>query len=60
MKISPRIILIIVFIPLMLSAEDRPQFRGPTGQGISHEKNLPVQWSATDGVLWKTAPLLHR
>jgi outer membrane protein assembly factor BamB len=29
-----------------------PQFRGPTGQGISHAANVPVHWSATDGVGW--------
>ena len=31
------------------------RFRGPNGQGISGEKNLPVQWSAEDNVVWKTA-----
>jgi outer membrane protein assembly factor BamB len=36
-------------------AEDWPGFRGPTGQGISHEKDLPVSWSASSNVVWKTA-----
>ena len=36
-------------------AENWPQFRGPTGQGTSNEKNLPVKWSGTDSVAWKTA-----
>src|SRR4249920_2565766 len=36
-------------------AEDWPRFRGPTGQGISAEKNLPVHWDKTHGVAWKTA-----
>ena len=37
-----------------------PQWRGPGGQGISTEKNLPTEWSpATDGkpavnITWKT------
>src|SRR5262245_57174268 len=35
-------------------AEDWPCFRGPTGQGISSEKGLPTQWSATENVAWKT------
>jgi outer membrane protein assembly factor BamB len=30
-----------------------PQFRGPTGQGISHAANVPLHWSATEGVAWK-------
>jgi outer membrane protein assembly factor BamB len=36
-----------------LRADDWPQFRGPTGQGISNEKNLPVKWSATENIAWK-------
>src|SRR5688572_26071983 len=32
-----------------------PQFRGPGGQGVSVEKGLPEEWSATRNVLWKTA-----
>ena len=36
-------------------AEDWPRFRGPTGQGVSTEKNLPLRWSATENVAWKTA-----
>ncbi len=35
-------------------AENWPQFRGETAQGLSNEKNLPVAWSGTEQVLWKT------
>jgi outer membrane protein assembly factor BamB len=38
----------------MLSAENWPQFRGPGGQGISAETGLPLTWSATANVAWKT------
>lgn len=31
-----------------------PQFRGPNGQGISDAKGLPVEWSETKNVRWKT------
>jgi outer membrane protein assembly factor BamB len=34
-------------------AEDWPEFRGPTGQGISTTKGLPVEWSETKNVAWK-------
>src|SRR5689334_17121210 len=34
-------------------AENWPRFRGPTGQGVSAETNLPSEWSATDNVRWK-------
>ena len=31
-----------------------PQWRGPSGQGVSTEKNLPVEWSATKNIKWKS------
>lgn len=31
-----------------------PQWRGPSGQGISEEKNLPATWSPTKNIKWKT------
>ena len=35
--------------------ENWPQFRGPTGQGLSDSKNLPTAWSEQQHVKWKTA-----
>ena len=35
-------------------AENWPQFRGPHSQGVSFETGLPVKWSATQNVKWKT------
>ena len=29
-----------------------PQFRGPTGQGLSAAEQVPVEWSATSHVAW--------
>jgi outer membrane protein assembly factor BamB len=37
-----------------LTAEDWPQFRGPGGEGHSTEKGLPLQWSETQNILWKS------
>ena len=34
-------------------AENWPQFRGPGGQGISQQKNLPITWTDTDNIAWK-------
>ena len=42
------------FAAVTLSAEDWPQFRGPTGQGHSTERGLPVDWSETQNIAWKT------
>jgi len=50
----------IAFVLLTLSAvaADWPGWRGPTGQGISEEKELPLTWGGPqkENVLWK-APL---
>jgi len=38
-----------------LTADNWPQWRGPGGNGISAEKNFPVEWSPEKNVVWKTA-----
>ncbi len=35
------------------AADNWPQWRGPVGDGVSHETHLPTQWSATDNIAWK-------
>jgi outer membrane protein assembly factor BamB len=41
--------------PTVNSGESNwPQWRGPTGQGISAEVDLPLTWSDTKNVLWRT------
>jgi outer membrane protein assembly factor BamB len=37
-----------------LSAGDWPEFRGPGQQGHSDETNLPLTWSETENIAWKT------
>lgn len=37
----------------LIQAADWPQFRGPTGQGTSVEKDLPIEWSAQKNLVWK-------
>src|SRR5688572_2054955 len=36
--------------------ENWPQWRGPSGNGISDSKNLPTKWDAKTGenIVWKT------
>jgi outer membrane protein assembly factor BamB len=51
-------IITIVFTLLLCvpaGAENWPQFRGPTGQGISTESDLPLKWSANQNVAWKAS-----
>lgn len=36
------------------SRAEWPQFRGPDGQGHAVATGLPVRWSETEGIAWKT------
>ena len=38
----------------LLAAENWPQFRGPAGDGLSDAKGLPLTFSETEHVKWKT------
>lgn len=51
-----RSLLLVVVLALTStsSAENWVRFRGPNGQGISSETNLPLRWSAEENVSWKT------
>jgi outer membrane protein assembly factor BamB len=37
-----------------VDAEDWGRFRGPTGQGLSAERELPTEWTTERHVVWKT------
>jgi outer membrane protein assembly factor BamB len=45
----------LLFLSLLFFSQDWPEFRGPTGQGHSDERGLPLTWSETKNVRWKTA-----
>jgi outer membrane protein assembly factor BamB len=51
-----RIALLLLLTPtgLAADADDWPQFRGPTGQGHSAERGVPVDWSESRHIVWKT------
>ena len=51
--------VIVLVLATRLLAEDWPAFRGPTGQGHSSERNLPLEWSESRHVIWK-APVPGR
>ncbi len=38
-----------------VSAAEWPQWRGPAGQGHSTAKDLPLTWSETENIVWRTA-----
>jgi outer membrane protein assembly factor BamB len=41
--------------PLAARAEEWPAWRGPRGDGFSREKGLPLRWTKTENIHWKTA-----
>jgi outer membrane protein assembly factor BamB len=46
---------VFIFGVSNIEAEHWPQWRGPSLNGISAERNLPVRWSTTENVTWKLA-----
>ena len=50
-----RILISLFLFTATLSAGNWPGWRGPSGDGISPEKNIPTKWSATENVAWKVA-----
>jgi outer membrane protein assembly factor BamB len=49
------VLLLIAGAVALVQAEDWPQFRGPTGQGHATERGLPLEWSESKNIVWKTA-----
>ena len=45
----------VLSVPGSLSAQDWPEFRGPDGQGHSTERGVPLEWSESRNLAWKTA-----
>lgn len=56
MYLRALLFILSILTSLLVRAEENwPQFRGPTGQGVSNATALPVTWSETENVKWKTA-----
>jgi outer membrane protein assembly factor BamB len=52
----PRILTCLAFlcIPAPTLAENWPGWRGPRGDGMSLETKVPLRWSSTENIRWKT------
>ncbi|MEE8130269.1 MAG: PQQ-binding-like beta-propeller repeat protein [Vicinamibacterales bacterium] len=59
MRTVLRIVLLVVAVTAHGWAQEWPQWRGPSADGIADVSSAPVRWSATDGVRWKTALVGH-
>jgi outer membrane protein assembly factor BamB len=49
--------IVVAFATVIASAaagENWPQFRGPRGEGRSDAAGLPIRWSETENIVWKT------
>jgi outer membrane protein assembly factor BamB len=46
---------VAVLSVLLFSGADWTRLRGPGATGISEDTGLPIHWSATENVVWKTA-----
>ena len=46
-------VLVSLTISAAVHAENWPQWRGPGGNGISGETNIPVKWSADENIAWR-------
>lgn len=55
MRVKFVICVLLGWAVLTGRAENWPGFRGPTRQGISTERNLPLHWSTDSNVVWKTS-----
>ncbi len=53
--LAPLLVSAALLLSLTARGEENwPQFRGPTAQGVSDAKDLPLTWSETEHVKWKT------
>jgi outer membrane protein assembly factor BamB len=49
------VIAFVLFSFAVVYADNWPQWRGPSLNGVSNEKNLPVKWSTEENIAWKAA-----
>lgn len=47
-------LLMLIGVIVPSHAGNWPRFRGPNGDGIAEGQNIPVEFSAQKGILWKT------
>ena len=55
MRSALSVLAILFSVSASFAADEWPDYRGPDGQGHSDAKGLPVKWSESENVVWKTA-----
>src|SRR6185312_15265158 len=54
MRAITRFLAVVVCTSFLRAGDNWPQYRGPNGDGHSDSKGLPLTWSETENVKWKT------
>ena len=57
MRLTARSLVMAVLplvLPCLLFSADWPQWRGPSADGVSDEKGLPLEWGPELNILWKS------
>lgn len=55
MRVTVRVLLmpfVLAIVAVAVRAGNWPQWRGPTGDSVSEETNLPLQWSEKEHIVW--------
>jgi outer membrane protein assembly factor BamB len=52
-KLAVTVLVGLALVAGELTAENWPQFRGPSSHGVSSESNLPLRWSERENLAWK-------
>jgi outer membrane protein assembly factor BamB len=53
--VAAAVLALMWALPAPAAAQDWPDFRGPGGQGHSPARGVPVEWSESRNVTWKSA-----
>ena len=53
MNRSLAVVITLIASFVIVRADNWPQWRGPSLNGVSNEKNLPVKWTVDENVAWK-------
>jgi outer membrane protein assembly factor BamB len=54
LRLATSLLLLVAVFAAHIAADEWPQFRGPTGQGHSAERGLPLEWSESHNIVWKS------
>ena len=48
-----RVAALMFFVLAPLARADWPQWRGPSADGVSLDRDVPVEWSSDKNIAWK-------